>query len=383
MTASSGQWRLERLSPEVRESAEVTAMTQGVTLASWLARLIIDTCAAEGIDPPAERAEEPAARDGGLSVVAVAARSPSLPFSAPAMPPSLKPAIAVPAPSRPGVAAAPVPAPSVVGRPVPAARPNPFARLPGFPIADAPVASPTTPTVAAPVQAVAAASVAPAASPPPVPSPTALGEAQRSQDFAGTVVMLPVAALEPGGCGTRRTDDQVPPDLIMAIATDGLRQPLLVRRRHGSDDRYEIIAGVRRWRAAQRIGLTQVPAIVTDLDDAQSVLASLNENLHRGDLPPLDEARAYLRLLTQFSLNAVEVTKTISRDRQSVVRSMRLLGLPQRVRGLIDAGQISTDHAFLLLGAADAEQLGDMIVKEGLSLEETRRRLNVTTERST
>lgn len=361
MNASSAQWRLERLSPEVRESAEIAATTQGVTLASWLARLIIDTCAAEGITPPAERAGEPATRDSGLSVVAVASRPQSLPFSAPAIPPSVMPAIVVRTPPQPTVAAAPGPATSATGRPVASAAPSPVVHLPGFPIAEAPVA--------------------PAAFAPPVPSPTALGEAQRSLDFAGTVAMLPVAALEPSGCGTRRTDDPAPPELITAIATEGLQQPLLVRRRPGRDDRYEIIAGMRRWQAAQRIGLTEVPAIVADLDDAQSVLASLNENLHRGDLPPLDEARAYLRLLTQFSLSAAEVTKTINRDRQHIVRSMRLLGLPPRVRGLIEAGKISTDHAFLLLGASDAEQLGEIVVKEWLSLEETRRRLNATTER--
>lgn len=377
MTASSAQWRLERLSPEVRESAEAAAMTQGVTLASWLARLVIDTCAAEGISLPTERIREPA-RDGGLSVVAVAARPQPLPFSPSAMAPSLKPATAAPAPSRPTVAAAPVPATSVPAPPVPAAAPNPIARLPGFPVPDAPVSSPAPPRVSAPVVPIVRE---PAGATVAAPSaPATVGEPQRSLDFAGTVTILPAAALEPGGCGTRGSDDQVPPDLITAIATDGLRQPLLVRRRRDSDGRYEIIAGARRWRAAQRIGLMQVPAIIADLDDAQSVLASLKENLHRGDLPPLDEARAYLRLLTQFSLSAVDVTKAINRDRQHVVRWMRLLGLPQRVREHIDAGKISTDHALLLLGAANAEQLGDMIVNEGLSQEETRRRLNATTE---
>lgn len=424
MTASSARWQFERLSPEAREAAEVTALRDGVPLATWLAQLIVETCAAEHVElPPPERPREANGREPGLSVVSVAAPSPApaAPLVAPATPSLFKQMPAFRAPPRPAFAAEPR-ADTPVERTRPAVPVNPFARLApsGATRTDAPPAAPpiapsrtdapfgheradiepaaaapstatpriATPRIATPSAAAASTLLERPATPEPIeqPAPPAAGSADTrpSLSFPGTVVTLPIEALEPSGCGTRRSDDAAPADLVMSIATDGPRQPLLVRRAKGGGERYEIVAGLRRWHAAQRIGLAQVPAIVADLDDGHAVLASLNENLHRGDLPPLDEARAYLRLMTQHALGAAEVTETIGRDRQHVVRWMRLLGLPPRVREHLEAGRLSTDHAFLLLGAARAEELGDAIAAEGLSLEETKRRIDATsaTERS-
>lgn len=407
MTASSARWQFERLSPEAREAAEVTALRDGVPLANWLAQLIVETCAAEHVELPPERprgtnARETNAREPGLSVVSITAPSPAPapPLGTPTMPSLFKQMPSFRAPPRPTITPEPrVEAP--IERAKPVVPGNPFARLaasgatraavpPAHPAIDEPArAAPISaerpvadPRMAAfeaterPAPAVVAPSAPVVAAPVREPPPAGAADTRPSLTFPGGVVTLPIEALEPSGCGTRRSDDAVPADLVMSIATDGLRQPLLVRRAKGGGERYEIIAGLRRWHAAQRIGLAQVPAIVTDLDDGQAVLASLHENLHRGDLPALDEARAYLRLMTQHALSAAEVTETIGRDRQHVVRWMRLLGLPPRLRDHLDAGRISTDHAFLLLGAAHAEELGDAIAAEGLSLDETRRRLD-------
>jgi ParB family chromosome partitioning protein len=316
MTVAAADWQLDRLSPEARAAALRTARQEGLSLSEWLTRLVTTASAAQGVILPPET-----------------------------------PADAVPAePAEPAepVEAAPVEAPAVP------------------PPDEAPALEPQPP--AAPLATAPSADVAPA--------PGARNEqTQLSLNFEGTVVRLPVEALVPGPCGTRRADDEAPAALIAAVAVEGVRQPLLVRPQPGSEERYEIVAGKRRWRAALRAGMAEVPAIVSALDDAQASLASLRENLRRGDLTPMEEARAYLRLLTQYALNVNDIIRATGGHRHYVVRALRLLGLPASVRGVLETRQLAMEQALLLIETAEPEALTNAILRDGLSVEETRRRL--------
>lgn len=232
-----------------------------------------------------------------------------------------------------------------------------------------------TPAPAAPLVAdaqVTDPALAPAAAPE-----SGSGETQLSLNFEGTVVSLPVSALVPGSCGTRRADDEIPAALIAAVAIEGVRQPLLIRPRPGEAPQYEIIAGKRRWQAALRAGMAEVPAIISDLDDAQAVLSSLRENLRRDDLTPMEEARAYLRLLTRHSLNVNDINRATGRHRHYIVQTLRLLGLSAPVRAVLETHQLAMGHALLLLETAEPEALANAILRDGLSVEETRRRLEL------
>src|SRR5690348_5881704 len=209
------------------------------------------------------------------------------------------------------------------------------------------------------------------------PSVIELAEAAeplRSSDAVGAgAQMLAVGAMAPAGLGTRRKEE-TPEPLIADIVKRGVRQPLLVRRPAGDPERYEIVCGHRRWRAAQRAGLARVPAALFAEDDALAILASLKENLALGDLSPIDEAHAYLRLLTRCSCDAGTIARALGCDRRHIVRAMRFLGLPTRLQELVGAGTLSAEHADLLLDAANPEALAEMIMGERLSPEAARER---------
>ncbi len=192
----------------------------------------------------------------------------------------------------------------------------------------------------------------------------------------GGATMLAVTALAPANLGTR-TGESVPEDLLADIAKRGVRQTLLVRRAAGAGNRFELICGHRRWRAAQRGGIAQVPAKICDYNDGQALLASLSENLPHGDLSAIEEAQAYFRLLTQCAVEISTVAEASGRDRQHIVRRLRLLGLPVRLRQLIAAGSISAEHADLLLDTTNPEGLADAILAERLSVEAAQQRLGV------
>ena len=203
----------------------------------------------------------------------------------------------------------------------------------------------------------------PPVAPAPMPHPVPAG-----------ATMLPVAAMVAANLGTRCGDD-ISDTLLADIATRGVRQPVIVRRSASNPAQYEIICGHRRWRVAQRVGLAQIPASVVTQDDATAILASLTENLQLGNLTIIDEAQAYLRLLTQCAADVSVVTAAIGRDRKHIVLSMRLLGLPPLVRHLIGSGMLSREHAFVLLDAPQPEALADAILAEHLSVEAARQRI--------
>jgi ParB family chromosome partitioning protein len=286
MTSLAANWRLERLSPTARETAEIASLGAGLSLSAWLTQVIGETCTAEGVTP----------RSDAPTIIAFAPeknRSPD--------------AVALTRPTQP---------------------------------------------VAAVVE-------------PLVPRQHATTSAN----------MLSVGAMAPADLGTR-TDDAAPEALVADIAKRGVRQALLVRRSISNTDRFEIICGHRRWLAAQRIGLARVPATICTHDDAQAILASLSENMELGDLSALDEAQSYLRLLTRCSAEMSAITQASGRDRQHVVRAVRLLGLPLSVRLLISSGRLSSEHAYILLDAANPEALAAAITGEQLSVEAARQRLS-------
>lgn len=194
-----------------------------------------------------------------------------------------------------------------------------------------------------------------------------------SEAVSAGAEMLAVAAMAPAGLGTRRKEE-TPEPLIADIVKRGVRQPLLVRRLAANPERYEIVCGHRRWRAAQRAKLARVPAALFAEDDAQAILASLKENLALGDLSPIDEAHAYLRLLTRCACDAGTIARALGRDRRHIVRAMRFLGLPTRLQELVGAGTLSAEHADLLLDAANPDSLAEMIMGERLTPDAARER---------
>jgi len=162
-------------------------------------------------------------------------------------------------------------------------------------------------------------------------------------------------------------------ELTQSVKANGIIQPILVRR---DGEAYRIIAGERRWRAAQRAGLHRVPVVVRDVSPVdQNVLElALIENLQRENLNPIDEAQAYQRLAEEFSLTQDQIAAAVGKDRSSVANFMRLLRLPEEVRGDLAAGALSTGHARALLALPDAaaqRHAAREVIAKGLSVRET------------
>jgi ParB family transcriptional regulator, chromosome partitioning protein len=157
--------------------------------------------------------------------------------------------------------------------------------------------------------------------------------------------------------------------LTASIRQLGVLQPVLVRPTE--DDRYELIAGERRWRAAKRAGLQTVPAVVKDVDDTTSLESALVENLHRDDLNPMEEAAAYQQLIEQFSLTHEEVATRVGKSRAAITNALRLFQLPPAVQRLVADGQLSAGHARAILGSPDRafqETLARRAVAESLAV---------------
>jgi ParB/RepB/Spo0J family partition protein len=314
MTASA-LWQFEQLSPEARSAAEDAARNAGLSLDHWLGRLIAETAAAEGVvlgGPPRGAA-------------------------APTMPP----------------------------RPVPPVQPRAVVQaLPVRPVAARVASVPDVVPMTTPPTAQPALSLAPAKAPEPQAQP---------QATEAVAMLVSPAMLDIGALGTRRDEADVPEMLLAAIARDGVREPIVVRRK--SDGRYEIAAGRRRWRAAKHLDLAKIPVMVKPLTDAEAVLASLSENLGAGTLSPIDEARAYLRLLTEFSLDPREVQRAVERDMTHMTRTLRLLGLSPRLRGFVAAGQLSPAQAYALLDTPDPERAANQMLSERSGADQALRRI--------
>ncbi len=207
---------------------------------------------------------------------------------------------------------------------------------------------------------------------PGAPAPSALATttgiaSRRPSDGTRTIAVEEIHP-SPGQPRTRFDDARLD-ELAASIKTQGIIQPLIVRTR--VDGGYELIAGERRWRAAQRAGLHEVPAVVRDVAPTQAFEMALVENLQREDLNPLEEAAGYQRLVEEFGYTQEQLSERVGKDRSTVANALRLLRLPESVRDLLAEGRLSMGHARALLGLEAAfamEKLARKIVAAELSV---------------
>ena len=205
----------------------------------------------------------------------------------------------------------------------------------------------------------------------------------------GGIKTLRVSQMEPKGNQPRKYfDTEALAQLAESISAHGVLQPILVR--DIGDDRYQIIAGERRWRASKMAGLSEVPVILLDSTEQEAAQIALIENIQREDLNPLEEAAAYRALAEEFHLTQEEISSQIGKSRSAIANSLRLLDLPEALRAFVVSGELSAGHARALLGLRDPEEmeiLGKIVVEKGLSVrmteEEVRRRNRVRREKET
>ncbi len=160
-------------------------------------------------------------------------------------------------------------------------------------------------------------------------------------------------------------------DLTNSIRERGVIQPIIVRKSTDDKSKYEIIAGERRWLAASRAGLHEIPVVLTEVDDLKSLEFAIVENVQRNDLNPLEEAQGYKRLIDEFSYDQDKVSKFIGKSRSYITNSLRLLNLPLEVLELIEKKKISAGHAKILVGLDNATFIANKVVEKKLSVRQT------------
>jgi ParB family transcriptional regulator, chromosome partitioning protein len=194
-----------------------------------------------------------------------------------------------------------------------------------------------------------------------------VGEETSLTDNSRKPRRAPIENLRPNPRNPRRlfTDAELD-ELSVSIRERGIIQPIVVRSLQG--DNFEIIAGERRWRAAQRAGLHDVPIAVVEANDAQSLEFAIIENVQRTDLNPIEEASGYLALMDDFNRTQEDVAQIVGKSRPHVANTIRLLKLPEPVKQLVRSGKISAGHARLLVGQPNAEQLAQEVIDRGLSV---------------
>lgn len=200
------------------------------------------------------------------------------------------------------------------------------------------------------------------------------GVAEMAARKAGVKIQeLPVTALVPGKYQPRRHfADEKMKQLVESVKTHGVLQPLLVRPL--ADGNYEIVAGERRWRAAQEAQLHKLPVVIKEIDDRTALEIALIENLQRQDLNPVEEAEGYQRLMDEFSYRQEDLATQLGKSRSHIANTLRLLKLPVAVADYLREGLLSAGHARAILGASDMKALAEAVVKQGLSVRETERR---------
>jgi ParB family transcriptional regulator, chromosome partitioning protein len=195
-----------------------------------------------------------------------------------------------------------------------------------------------------------------------------------ASDLAGAegVRTVPIEFLRPSALQPRRYfgEDELA-GLAESIRAKGVMQPLLVRRLPDADEQYEIVAGERRWRAAQLAGCHELPVVLYALSDREALELALLENVQRQDLTPLEEADGYRRLIDEFGHTQEELARTLGKSRSHVANLIRLLGLPSPLRTMLESGQLSAGHARALLGARDPAPLARQVVARGLNVRQT------------
>ena len=180
---------------------------------------------------------------------------------------------------------------------------------------------------------------------------------------------LPIGSLRPNARNPRRVfSDTELDELTASLRERGIIQPIIARAVRGVSDSYEIIAGERRWRAAQRAGLHEVPVVIVEATDAEALQLAIIENVQRADLNPLEEAEGYRALMEEFGNSQDEIAKIIGKSRSHVANTLRLLKLSDQVKAYIHSGKLSAGHARMLVGQPDADELAAQIVARGLNV---------------
>ena len=187
------------------------------------------------------------------------------------------------------------------------------------------------------------------------------------------VVTIKISQIEPNRNQPRRSfDEDALEELSQSIKEHGVLQPILVRPQiYGG---YQIVAGERRYRASRLAGLTEIPAIIKELSDSETMQIALIENLQRRDLSDLEEAKGYQTLMDEYGFSQEEVARTVGKSRSAVANTLRLLGLPDDVKELLEQGKLSAGHARALLAVEQDKEIkeaADKIIKEGLSVRQT------------
>lgn len=184
--------------------------------------------------------------------------------------------------------------------------------------------------------------------------------------------MVPVEFLKANPDQPRkRFDDSAIEGLVNSVKEKGILQPILVRRHPTQTNAYEIVAGERRWRAAQRAQLHEVPVLIKDLSDSDTLELALIENIHREDLTPLEEAEGYQRLIDEFQHTQDALAKVLGKSRSHIANTMRLLQLPDEIKSMIDDGLLTAGHGRALIGISNAEDLAHEVIKKGLNVRQT------------
>ncbi len=169
----------------------------------------------------------------------------------------------------------------------------------------------------------------------------------------------------------KRFDDAAIDGLVESVREKGILQPILVRPHPTEANYFEIVAGERRWRAAQRAKLHEIPVLIRDLSDRDTLEIALVENIHREDLTPLEEAEGYQRLIDEFSHTQEALATAVGKSRSHIANMLRLLALPEEVKSMVDDGLLTAGHARALLGVPNAEDLAHIVVKKELSVRQT------------
>ena len=180
---------------------------------------------------------------------------------------------------------------------------------------------------------------------------------------------LSLAEIVPNKYQPRKNfDEENLNDLVNSIKERGVIQPIIVRKSNTNNSKYEIIAGERRWLAAQKAGLHEIPVVVTEADDLKSLEFAIVENVQRHDLNPLEEAQGYKRLIDEFAYDQDKVSKFIGKSRSYITNSLRILSLPQDVLKFVEEKKISAGHAKILVGLENASFVANKIIEKKLSV---------------
>lgn len=208
----------------------------------------------------------------------------------------------------------------------------------------------------------------------PQPAPSEPAPVVVAEPVRAAARMIPIALIQRNPHQPRKHFDETElAELADSVRSRGVLQPILVRPVGGGEERYEIVAGERRWRAAQRAGLTDIPAVVRDLDDVEILEIGIIENVQRADLNPIEEAMGYQALIDRFGRTQQELAEVVGKSRPHIANTLRLLGLPGDVQEMVRDGRLTAGHARAILTAPNMMELANLAITQGLNVREIER----------